>query len=275
MSNPNNPSPQEDVPTGAQSPQENFPAGYPPPGNYATPPPVPEYTPPPTAAYPPPPGTPPPGFTPPTAGAPGTQDYKAMAQGFIRNAQAVLTKPAVATYDAVQQFANWQTTLLAIGALAVLRGITSVIVGAEAAGTVSTITHVAVSFNPVSDFLGGILSAFIGFFIGVGILWLIAKAFKGQGDFMIYAHALALAFVPLEAAAAVLSIVPFLGTLAGLAVGIYAIYQAILATSSVHRLTMGKSVAVVLIPAAVGAVLALCAIIALSAFLISLGVLHR
>jgi hypothetical protein len=228
----------------------------------------PPYTPPPGYTPPPPGYTPQPGFAPPSP-QPQNQDFNGMLQGFIQNARRVVTQPNVASFDAAHPSANWNTVLLAVGALGVVRGITGAIT-AFYLPTAFLGLNVPVqnAINPVTDIIGGliggVIGAFIGFFVGAGILYLIARAFGGTGQFMTYSHALALAYVPLGIGIAVLGLIPILGGLAALAGGIYAIYLAILATSSTHRLTMGKSVAVVLIPAAVVAVLAVC-LIALAA----------
>lgn len=195
-----------------------------------------------------------------------------MVQGFIQNARRVLTQPNVASFDAAIPSANWNSVLLAVGALAVVRGITAAIASYYVSSVLPGLGRFGAYYtpNPIGSFFGGVIITFIGFFIGVGILYLVARMFGGQGPFMVYSHALALAYIPLGIAAAIVGLIPFLGTLAALAAGIYAIYLAIQATASTHRLSQGKSVAVVLIPVAVIFVLALCAATLLAATLIGL-----
>lgn len=217
---------------------------------------TPNYPPPPN--FPPPAGYgPPPGYqAPPPAGGPtGSFNF----QDFINRAQAVITKPSIASFDAQAGAANWNTIAIVLAI----------------AGAISGVFNGLAARNLFSGLVGGIFGIFIGGAIGVGILYLIARAFGGTGTFLNYAWALTLFEAPLFAATGVLSIVPFLGYIASLALGIYGLYLAILATASVHRLTMGKSVAVVLIPAAIGAVLAICAIVAVGAALVGSGVLSR
>ena len=220
----------------------------------------PPYPPPPGGGFPPPVGTPPPAF-----GAKGT------LQDFLRNAQTVVTKPAVASFDAAKSFAGWNTILLTVGIASGIRGVLGAISSRYVNAAVFGFGKKAlVAYNPVSIFAYDTIGTFIGFFIGVGILYLIARAFKGTGDFLTYAHALALISVPVTAISAVLGLIPILGGLAAMALGIYAIYLAILATVSTHQLPMDRAVWVVLIPVLVGAVLAFCVIAAASAALIAL-----
>ena len=170
-------------------------------------------------------------------------------QTLFRQWQTVLTQPSIATFDAQQPSANWNVVWIGLVILGVARAIFGFISAAETAG----ITHTAgPGFGTI---IGGFIGAFIGFFIAAGVLYLVARLFGGTGTFMPYAYALALFFVPLGIISAVAGIVPVLGVLVAIAAGIYQIYLAILATASVHRLDMGKSTAVVLIPVAIAFVI--------------------
>jgi hypothetical protein len=234
-------------------PNTNMPPPYPPPPGTGTPP---------NPGYPPPPG-----YAPPGAGAPPQQNLTAMAQTFVQNARRVITQPNIPSFDTVHASANWNSVLLSLAALAVVRGLTSAI----HIGPAQVIHGVRVTYNPVADIIGGIVVTFISFFIGTGILQLVARAFKGTGSFLTYAHALALVVVPIGIAGAVLGLIPFLGGLIAFALGIYEIYLAIVATASTHRLSMGTSTAVVLIPAAVVFVVVIILTVAAAAVLYGLG----
>ncbi len=197
-----------------------------------------------------------------------------MLQGFVRNAQLVLTKPSIASFDTTQPFANWNVVLIVLGIASVVRGL----LGAIAAAYITTAflglgTTSDAFYSPVSTFFGTAISTFISFFIGVGILYLIARLFQGTGSFLNYTHALALIIVPVYIADAVLGLIPILGGLVSFVVGIYAIYLAILATASTHRLPMNRAVWVVLIPVIAAVALALCFIVVIGAALVALT--HR
>lgn len=122
--------------------------------------------------------------------------------------------------------------------------------------------------------VGGVASiiwAPIGFLIGVGILYLIARLLGGTGDFGNYAYLIATFQAPLTIAEALVGLVPFLG---GCVVAILSIYGLVLtyfATKVAHNLTSGRAIAVILIPIGVAILLALCvaAFIAIAAVSIS------
>ncbi len=191
-----------------------------------------------------------------------------MVQAFVRNAQVVLTRPATASFDVAEPYANWNVILVTLAIAAVARGALGAISGAYTSAALFAFGRTtAVSYHPIATFFGDAIGTFIGFFVGAGILYLIARAFSGTGNFLNHSHALALIIVPVTIADAVFGLVPILGGLASFALGIYAIYLAVLAIASAHRLPVNRAVWVVLIPVFAGVVLALCAVVVAGAFL--------
>lgn len=95
----------------------------------------------------------------------------------------------------------------------------------------------------------GVIGAIVAAFIAVGILWLVAKIFGGTGEYMTYFKTLM--HIELLAWIMVLSFIPLLGGLLSIAVGIWALVAAIVVTQVVHKLSTGKAIATVLIPAAI------------------------
>jgi hypothetical protein len=185
----------------------------------------------------------------------------AMLQAFIRNAQLVLTRPSTASFDAAGPFANWNVILVALAIAAVARGILGAISAAYMHALFFGFGNPAhYVYSPVGTFFGDAIGTFIGFFIGVGILFVIALLFQGRGSFLSYAYALALISIPVTIADAALGLIPILGGLATIALAVYSIYLAILATASVHQMPMNRAIWVVLIPVLVGILLAICAI---------------
>jgi len=87
----------------------------------------------------------------------------------------------------------------------------------------------------------------VGFFIGTGIYWLIAKAFRGQGPFLQYVYCYLLIYVPLGIISYLLLLVPGVGIFVSSALGIYEIVLLIMMTSGVHRMSGGKATLAVLI----------------------------
>lgn len=116
------------------------------------------------------------------------------------------------------------------------------------------------SFNP-ADFLRtafqveglfGIILFPLGYLLGEAIYLLIAKLFKGSGSYRQQVYANMLYTVPTMLAISILSLVPFLGgvleLILGMIIGVYFYVLRIFATQTVHRLSIGRALAVVFIP---------------------------
>jgi hypothetical protein len=80
----------------------------------------------------------------------------------------------------------------------------------------------------------------IGWAVGTGIFFLLAKLFGGKSSFQGYLAVLGYAQAPRA-----LGIIPFLGDLVG---GIWVFVAAVIATREAHGISTGKAVAVILIP---------------------------
>jgi hypothetical protein len=123
------------------------------------------------------------------------------------------------------------------------------------------------SFNP-ADFLRtafqveglfGIIFFPLGYLLGEAIYLLIAKLFKGSGSYRQQAYANMLYIVPTTLVISILSLVPFLGgvleLILGMIIGVYFYVLRIFATQAVHRLSIGRALAVVFIPVGLAVVL--------------------
>ncbi len=95
----------------------------------------------------------------------------------------------------------------------------------------------------------------IWFFFSAGIYHLIAKAFGGRGTFLSYCYNYSLIVIPISILSVVLSVIPCLGSMAGLAGAVYEVVLLIFMTMGVHRLSGGKASATVLIPVITGILL--------------------
>jgi len=185
-------------------------------------------------------------------------------QSLIRQWQDILLKPSVATFDAQQPYANWQTVGISLAILAVVRAIFDAITRLE--------YHLIGARAPsVGGLIGNFITTFVVFFIFAGILYGIARAFNGTGSFALYAYLLALFLVPLGIVSSIAGVIPLLGGLVAFAAGLYELYLTALATASAHRLTQGQSWAVVAIAIVVGLVIALIVGIFLAALLLTVG----
>jgi hypothetical protein len=128
------------------------------------------------------------------------------------------------------------------------------------------------TFNPASIIaltVSGSTFSFIAvpltFFVVVGIQYLLAKAFRGEGNFLTQGYTYLLFEVPIAIAGYLLGLIPFFGSIAGFALTIYGIVLNVFAIMAVHRLSGGKAAGVVLIP-----IVVIFLLIFLCAFIIAL-----
>ncbi len=117
--------------------------------------------------------------------------------------------------------------------------------------------------------LGDIVLIPLFFFIVMGIIYSLAKAFGGQGKFVTQGYACLLFGVPLGIISSLLTLLPLAGLFLALGLLIYGIVLAIFSIMAVHRLSGGKASAVVLIPIAVGLILYCGVVFALLAYFFS------
>lgn len=181
----------------------------------------------------------------------------------------VLTKPGAQTFAAEMQTANWGDVWIGLAMLAVIaaififailevvRGFVLSALSSSPNVTVDQQQQIAQVFNilPIISVVA-LFAVPIGFFVGSGIYWLIAKAFGGTGTFKTQAYAYSLWYVPVEIVSLVLSVIPFLGGLISFALSIYGIVLAVFSIMASHRLSGGKATAVILLPVAIALVLA-------------------
>jgi hypothetical protein len=176
----------------------------------------------------------------------------------------VLTKPSAATFAAEQGKAAWNIVWIQLIIYAVFLAVIGYIgslIGLSFGAFSSLMNTGSLSssgMNPgtlqavaASSSFGEIIFVPLFFFIGVGIYYLLAKAFGGDGTFLRQGYAYLLFQVPLGIITSVLGLIPILGGLAALALGIYGVVLNIFSIMAVHRLSGGKATAVVLIPIAV------------------------
>ncbi len=235
-------------------PPQNPYASQPPPNPYASPPPQNPYATP--QQY----GTPPYqqggygyGYAPPQQ-APRSigQAIQELPSQYIR----VLTKPSPQTFAEEMGKADWAMVWIQILIVAILGTILGLIRGAIGLAGSSFVTNN--NFNPasiaaltVSGSTFSFIAVPISFFIVVGIQYLLAKAFRGEGNFLTQGYTYLLFDVPITIVSYLLGFIPILGGIAGFALFIYGIVLNVFSIMAVHRLSGGKAAGVVLIPIAV------------------------
>lgn len=238
-------------------------------------------------------GAPPPGTEPAFTGAAGYQErltplplnqaIQQLPNQYIR----VLTKPSPITFAEELRKASWDITfvqlLIMIVAGVVLGLITALFSGAVASSYIANSDLTGSSLQAYRSFVvaGSVGGAFsriffvpLSFFIGVGIQFLLAKAFKGQGTFLVQSYTSLLYQVPIyiiSSLLGLLGIIPIAGTIivtiVGLALLVYSIVLNVYQIMATHRLSGGRATAVVLIPYAIGLLLILLCGIAFGALL--------
>src|SRR5690242_3274952 len=105
-------------------------------------------------------------------------------QTMLNSSMAVLQHPSVATFEA-----NEKNDLQAATIYVALGGLVSGVFGAISAA----VRHTSVG----GGLIGGILGAIIGFYIYLGIVYLLGRAFGGTGNFGELGYDLALFTAPL------------------------------------------------------------------------------
>lgn len=181
----------------------------------------------------------------------------------LRQYWNILTHPKAATFAWEQGKATWNITWLQLLILAIVESLVVLalfflefflIQLILPANTTSFVSQ-ALPIVAVVVVLFCITFVPISFFFGSGILHLVAKAFGGQGSFLSYAYCYALITVPIGILSLVLSVIPCIGSIVGLAGAVYSIVLLIYMTMGVHRLSGGKASASVLIPIGIGVLL--------------------
>ena len=199
-----------------------------------------------------------PGAPPPTGGAyayapPGPPQPAGMGSIWQKWVN-VTTRPGVASFAQELPTANWRDIWLSLIGLAILSAITGAIAAIytgqtvtipRADGTMTTV-HVPAGASWIT-----IITVPLAFFIGVAILYVSARIFGGTGTFLGQSYAMALFYVPIQGVIAILGLLPFLGGLAAFVLGIYEIVLAVFAIAASQRLSIGRAVGAVLLPAVI------------------------
>jgi Yip1 domain len=168
----------------------------------------------------------------------------------------VLTKPSARTFAEEMGKASWDIVWIQLLIYAVLGAILSYLArlispnAYNFAGNSSTASLPPATLQAITlgSSLGLIIFIPLTFFIGMGIIYLIAKAFKGSGTFLQQCYSNQLIGVPLGLLSLLLGLIPFLGSIASLALSIYSVVLNVFSIMAVHRLSGGKATLVVLLP---------------------------
>jgi hypothetical protein len=170
-----------------------------------------------------------------------------MFQELINGSIAVLTKPAVATFEEHEK-----DNLLWALIYSVIAGVINAVLAAislQISGTGASMGSAIGS---------GIFGTIIGLLISWGITFGLGRAFGGTGSFGELAWDFALFSAPLTVASSILGLIPFIGGIAAIALAIYNFYLSYLAIQSGMNLPSQKALYVILIEVAIFLVIAVC-----------------
>ena len=156
--------------------------------------------------------------------------------------------------------ASWDIVWVQLIAIAIISAIlgylsTLISIGYNLSSS-SPISNAALRAIIAGVSLGYIILIPLFFFIGQGILFGLAKAFGGQGRFVVQSYTSLLYYVPIGIVTGIVGLIPFIGIIVVLAAGVYEIVLSIFAIMAVHRLSGGRASAVVFIPFGVAFLLA-------------------
>jgi hypothetical protein len=197
-------------------------------------------------------------------------------QGLFSQYVKVLTKPGAQSFAEEMGKASWGMIwiqLLFIGVIGTIVGLiglalsTAVVSAATGSSAGAAFALVGGVFTGTGS-LYAIISTIISFFIIVGIQYLLAKAFGGNGLFVQQGYSYLLYYTPIAVVSSVLGLIPVLGGLIGIALAIYGLVLNVFSIMATHRLSGGKATWVVLIPIiAIFLVVFLCALAVFALFL--------
>jgi len=194
---------------------------------------------------------------------------QASLQGLFQSWMSAITKPNVATYEAEIPKASWMGTLIGVAVVAVISFLINLLFAGAAAAAFAPLRQQLINqgyTGPDPFVMGGgsgivaafwaLIGAFITFFLGAGLLWLMAKMFGGtNSNFMTHSYLLSISYAPLRIISTVLSIIPFVGGLVFLVTYLYQIYSAGLAMQASQRMQPGRAQIAAFLPTIVGLVL--------------------
>jgi hypothetical protein len=158
-------------------------------------------------------------------------------QTMFNSSQAVIQHPSVATFEEHEKN-DLQAATIYIAIAAAINGVLS------AVGAAITRTP-GVSF--IGALIGGIIGTLIFFYIYMGVVYLLGRAFGGTGNFGELAYDISLFAAPLSVVGSLLNLVPIIGGIVGLVLLIYNIYLTYLGIQSGMNLPKDKAIIVMVI----------------------------
>ena len=215
---------------------------------------------------------------PPSAPLPLGEAIRNLPNQYIR----AITRPTPRTFAEEMGKASWDIVWVQLIGLAIISAILAylrILISPTtfnttmSSGSVSPAMMQSIQSLTLGAALGNIILVPVIFFIWMGILYALARAFGGQGRFLTQSYTNLLYHVPLSIASSIVSLIPVAGIFIALLISLYELVLNIFSVMAVHRLSGGRATAVVLIPIGVLALLA-CGLTVLIIALVAAAVRH-
>lgn len=156
-----------------------------------------------------------------------------------------VVKPSLATYTADKGSASWSLVWIQLLAWAILDAMLGLLVNLiypPATGTTfSRLFSLATSLGLI-----GVVPLL--FFILMGIVYFLARAFGGQGTFLEQCNSSLYIQAPLGIFSKLLALIPVVGRILNSVLSLYGIVLQVFVIMAVHHLSRGKAIATILIP---------------------------
>jgi hypothetical protein len=156
-----------------------------------------------------------------------------------------LVKPSLATYTDDIGNASWSLVWMQLLSWAILDATLGLLVNfiyPPATGTTFS------RFFSLASSIGLIVVVPILFFLLMGIVYLLARAFGGQGTFLEQCNISLYIQAPLGILSKLLALIPVVGRVLNSVLSLYGIVLQVFVIMAVHRLSKGKAIATIAIP---------------------------
>jgi hypothetical protein len=213
----------------------------------------------------------PPYYAPPPPSHGQAFSFDRLFQGWVN----VLRNPRVAAFDMEQPGANWTAVWIGVLIMALVEAVAALFTRAAIAalGVSGTARDVIRTLYPGADIgnqvgegpFEAFVSSVVMFFLGAGLIYLVARILGGRGTFLGQTYLMSLAIVPLSIISAAVGWIPVFGGIISFVAGIYLIVLVVMAVMSAHRLNAGLAIISLILPvvAVVAIIVALAVIVAL------------
>jgi hypothetical protein len=160
-------------------------------------------------------------------------DFQTMFNGSM----AVIRRPSVSTFEEYEKN-DLQSATIYIAIAAAINGVLAAL---------SAAIQRTPGVSLIGALIGGVLFSLIGFYIYMGIVYLLGRAFGGTGNFGELAYDISLFSAPLSVVGSLLNLIPFLGPIAAFVLGLYQLYLTYLGIQSGLNLPKNKALMVMVI----------------------------